>query len=345
MKTFVKLISAVMAIAAVLSLAACSAGATGGGSTAESKVVRIGTPAADASQLVENAGVAYGLGYLDEELEKVGYKAEYYGFGQGGTAINEALVSNQLDLAFVGDIPSIIAKSNGLDIQIVASLNTSAEMGILAGKNSGIKSVADLKGKKVVVAFGTTTYVYMVNLLNANGMSINDVELINDIANGATLVASGDADAVVSTGVGLYLFAAGGIGDIINTSKTDPSLSSQFFVYGNTKYISANGEAIEAIIRALIRSRDKAAEDPLAAQNAIVTDDRPLPIVQQIYPAELGFDMFEPYLTSEVAEKYDSTVSILLDGGILAKRIGAADIFNTEYLDAVYKELGRSIPS
>ena len=60
MKTFVKLISAVMAIAAVLSLAACSAGATGGGSTAESKVVRIGTPAVTAR------------GFKEDEAREVG---------------------------------------------------------------------------------------------------------------------------------------------------------------------------------------------------------------------------------------------------------------------------------
>ena len=169
---------------------------TDGSQQSNEKVIRIGSPTTDGTQLVENAGLAYKLGYLDEELEKVGYKAEYVGFAQGGTAINEAFASGQLDVAFVGDVPEIIAKSNGLEVELFANLNSEAEMGIVAGKNSGIKKPTDLKGKKVVAAYGTVTHVYLNNLLQANGLSLDDVEVINDIANGGTLVASGNADAV-----------------------------------------------------------------------------------------------------------------------------------------------------
>ena len=110
---------------------------TDGSQQSNEKVIRIGSPTTDGTQLVENAGLAYKLGYLDEELEKVGYKAEYVGFAQGGTAINEAFASGQLDVAFVGDVPEIIAKSNGLEVELFANLNSEAEMGIVAGKNSG----------------------------------------------------------------------------------------------------------------------------------------------------------------------------------------------------------------
>ena len=106
-------------LAAVLALTGCGGAAqannadTGSSSDtqkSEEKIIKIGSPTTDGTQLVENAGLAYRLGYLDEELEKAGYKAQYIGFAQGGTAINEAFASGQLDVAFVGDIPEIIAK-------------------------------------------------------------------------------------------------------------------------------------------------------------------------------------------------------------------------------------------
>ena len=135
-------------LAAVLALTGCGGAAqannadTGSSSDiqkSEEKIIKIGSPTTDGTQLVENAGLAYKLGYLDEELEKAGYKAQYIGFAQGGTAINEAFASGQLDVAFVGDVPEIIAKSNGLEVELFANLNSEAEMGIVAGKNSGIK--------------------------------------------------------------------------------------------------------------------------------------------------------------------------------------------------------------
>lgn len=345
-----------LALAAAIGLLAVGCGNSNGSSdssssandsttSSELKTIRIGSPTADATALNENAGLALNLGYLEEELEKVGYKAEFAGFGQGGTAVNEALVSNQIDIAFVGDIPTIIAKSNNMDIQVFAALNTEAEMGIVVGNNSGIESVSDLKGKKIVAGFGTVTYVYLVNLLNTNGLSINDVEVINDIANGATLVASGDADAVISSGVGIYQFQNAGIGTILASSRENTDISAQYFAYGNSSYIKENTDAVEAIIKSLIRSKDTANDDPDAVYAALETDDRPASVVEQVYPREIGFDMFDPYLTQASKEKYDATSQVLLDNGIITSQVAADDLFTTEYLDAVYKELGLEIPS
>lgn len=314
-------------------------------SEVELKTIKIGSPTADATLLNENAGLALNFGYLEEELGNAGYQAEYFGFGQGGTAVNEALASEQIDIAFVGDVPSVIAKSNGLDIEVVASLNVDAEMGIVVGNNAGIESVSDLKGKKVVAAFGTTTYVYLVNLLTTNGLSIDDVEVINDIANGATLVASGDADAVISSGAGIYQFQNAGIGTILTSSRENTDLSSQFFAYGNTSYISENSDAIEAIIKALIRSKDSANEDPDAVYAVLESEDKPADVVEQIYPREIGFDMFDPYLTQTSRDKFDVTSQILFDNGIITTEVKADDLFTTEYLDTVYTELGLDIPS
>ena len=115
---------------------------------------------------------------------------------------------------------------------------------------------ADLKGKKVVAAYGTVTYVYLNNLLQANGLSLDDVEVINDIANGGTLVASGNADAVVSTGTGVWQMSHSGVGDILTTSQGDADLSSQFFAMGRTNYLKENKVAAEAIIQALQRAKE-----------------------------------------------------------------------------------------
>lgn len=350
MNKFGKLIALAVSAAITLAITGCGSAATTTDSKTVStdgkyKIVRIGSPTADATQLCENAGIAQKLGYIDEELEKVGYKAEYSGFGQGGTAVNEALSSNQIDLAFLGDIPPIIAKSNGLDVKCVASLNKSAEVGIVVGKNTNIKSVKDLKGKKIVAAFGTVTYVYLVNILNENGLSINDVNVINDIANGATLVASGNADAVISTGSGIYNFQNAGIGNILVSSRENSDLSAQFFLYGNNSYIKENKDAVKAIIKALIRSKDTAKSDPEKIYKALETKDNPASVFKQIYPIDVGFDIFDPYLTEKSFEKFNKTAKILKDSNVVTSDVDAKDVLTTEYLDEVYKELGLDIPN
>ena len=98
--------------------------------------------------------------------------------------------------------------------------------------------------------------------MQANGLSLDDVEVINDIANGGTLVASGNADAVVSTGTGVWQMSHSGVGDILTTSQGDADLSSQFFAMGRTNYLKENKVAAEAIIQALQRAKEYMTQNP-----------------------------------------------------------------------------------
>lgn len=310
----------------------------------ELNVVRIGRPSAGTAAFIENAGLAEALGYIDEELEKVGYRAEYTNFGQGGTAINEALSSSQLDMAFLGDIPPLIAKSSGLNVEVIASLNSESEIGIVVGQDTEIKSVKDLKGKRIAAGFGTITYVYLVKLLQANNMKIDDVEMINDVANGGTLVASGDADAVVSSATGIYRFQETGIGRILTTSREDTSLSSQYFLYGDKDFIDSHGDVGKAIIRALLRSKDYATQNPEGAYKALETDTYSAQLFSQIYPREDGFDKFAPYLTKAAEKKFNEMSKILCENEIIPREVTAEELFNNQYNDDVYGESGLAIP-
>jgi sulfonate transport system substrate-binding protein len=236
--------------------------------------------------------------------------------------------AGQLDVAFVGDVPEIIAKSNGLEVELFANLNSEAEMGIVAGKNSGIKKPTDLKGKKVVAAYGTVTHVYLNNLLQANGLSLDDVEVINDIANGGTLVASGNADAVVSTGTGVWQMSNSGVGDILTTSQGDAELSSQFFAMGRISYLKDNPDAAEAIIRALRKSKEYIEQNPEKAYEALATSDN---------PKEAGFDNLDPKIKEEQADRLNSIAKFLLGNGIISKDVDAKSAINNDYYEAASK--------
>lgn len=357
MRTIKKPVCFFLLLVLTVTLVGCGTGSSSDGAVSEHrdsgrdtleegglKEVRIGIPSTGSSSLIENAGLAEVLGYIDEELGKVGYRAEYTNFGQGGTAINEALASDQLDMAFLGDIPPLIAKGSGLNVEIIASLNSESEIGIVAGPASGIKTVKDLKGKKIAAGFGTITYVYLVKLLQANGMDIDDVHVVNDLANGATLVASGDVDAVVSSATGIYRFQEAGIGTIVTSSREDTSLSAQYFLYGDKSFIDNNSDMAKALIKALIRSKDYAVQNPEGVYKALETDNYSAMLFAQIYPREDGFDKFEPYLTRASEDKLNELSRILYESKVIPREVAADELFNNAYNDQVYRELGVAIP-
>ena len=64
-------------------------------------------------------------------MKKAGYKLEFTFFAGGGPSLNEALVSDELDVVTCGDLPAFVGKSNGVDTTLIASVNANLQYGIV----------------------------------------------------------------------------------------------------------------------------------------------------------------------------------------------------------------------
>jgi NitT/TauT family transport system substrate-binding protein len=91
--------------------------------------------------------------------------------------INAALASGQIDGANIATHTAMAMAAAGLPIKIVMleDISMSADA-IIAGKD--INSIADLKGKQVAFEQGTTSDILLNYALQANGMTIADVQIV-----------------------------------------------------------------------------------------------------------------------------------------------------------------------
>lgn len=123
--------------------------------------------------------IARDKGWLKDEFEKDNVTFKIAKFASG-PAVIEALTGGQLDFAQAGDQPILQAKANNVAIRIIAEY-AATEKGevLLATKKSGIKSIADLKGKKVGVTVGALTHQLLYIFLNSVGLKVDDIQLIN----------------------------------------------------------------------------------------------------------------------------------------------------------------------
>lgn len=111
-------------------------------------------------------------------LERHGLKGQFEMF-TFGPPVNEALVSGVLDIGIIGDLPSISLATIGAPVRIIAR-TTNFRAGILVAPDSQIKSIADLKGKKLYGPSGTSAFLAARGILEENGLVAGtDVELIN----------------------------------------------------------------------------------------------------------------------------------------------------------------------
>lgn len=92
-----------------------------------------------------------------------------------GPAETEAIFAGEIDLGYIGPVPALSAnaKSNG-EVKIISN-STDAGAVLLKRKDAGIKSVADLAGKKIAIPqLGNTQHLCLLNILEENNLKTVD---------------------------------------------------------------------------------------------------------------------------------------------------------------------------
>jgi sulfonate transport system substrate-binding protein len=115
------------------------------------------------------------LGTLEERFEKEGYHVEWKEF-QEGPALVEALNAGGIDFGRTGNSPPIFAQVSGAPfVTIAAGKSKYYGSGILVPEDSEIKTIGDLKGKKVSFAKGSSSHYLIVKALKEAGLSYADI--------------------------------------------------------------------------------------------------------------------------------------------------------------------------
>ncbi len=146
-------------IACGIALAAVAVASAPGPSQAQDKVVRIGFQKYGKLVLLKSKGS------LDEKLKPLGFKAVWTEF-PAGPQLLEAVNVGAIDFGNTGEAPPIFAQAAGAPLVYVAH-EPPAPRGeaILVPKDSPIKTVADLKGRKVALNKGSNVHYLLVRAL------------------------------------------------------------------------------------------------------------------------------------------------------------------------------------
>jgi sulfonate transport system substrate-binding protein len=139
---------------------------------AQNKVIRVGY------QKYGNAILLKGTGGLEKKLAPLGFKVEWKEFPSGPPLL-EALNAGSIDFGHTGEAPPIFAQAAGADLVYVGNEPpASAAEAILVPKDSPIKTVAELNGKKIALNKGSNVHFLLVKLLERAGVNYSDIDTI-----------------------------------------------------------------------------------------------------------------------------------------------------------------------
>ena len=115
----------------------------------------------------------------EKTFQKAGANVTIFKF-DSGKAVRDAMIAGRIDIGVLGTTPMIVGAAKG-DVQPLAmAMYAGKTEAIVVGKNSGIKSIADLKGKKVASQLGSATdQVFEAKILPKFGLKKGDVQIVN----------------------------------------------------------------------------------------------------------------------------------------------------------------------
>lgn len=233
------------------------------------------TPAA--AQEVVNYGVqpatqpiyiARALGLLEPIEKKHNVKIEFRVFSYGAPE-NQAMAAGELQMASAGMGPAIVAAAR-LPAKLVA-ISILEQTAILVPKDSPVKSVKDLKGKKVAFpGEGSQQYPLLLKALADAGMKESDIQLFktkgSDIP---TLLQQKSVDAGITWDPHVSnALAAGHSRVVLKAEKIMPIKENHYIgngEYARIDFIERRPEVVQDLVTANVKAIDYILKDPKGA--------------------------------------------------------------------------------
>ena len=193
-----------------------------------------------------------------------------------GADVNTAFIAKELDFGALGSSPVARGLSAPLNIpyKVAFVLDVAGDNEALVARNgSNVNTIADLKGKRVGTPFASTAHYSLLAALSQNGLSANDVQLV-DLQPQAILAAweRGDIDAAYTWLPTLDDLRKTGKDLITSRQLAKDGKPTLDLAAVRTEFSDAHPEVVDTWRKQEARALDTIKDDPDAAAKAIAAE-------------------------------------------------------------------------
>ncbi len=284
---------------------------------AQDKVVRIGFQKYGKLVLLKSKGS------LEPKLKALGYNVVWTEFPSGPPLL-EALNVGAIDFGNTGEAPPIFAQAAGAPIQYVA-YEPPAPQGeaILVPRDSPLKSIADLKGKKVALNKGSNVHYLLVKALEKAGVKYSEITPV--------FLAPADARAAFEKGaVDAWVIwdpfqAAAEVATQARTLADGTGIVSNYqFYFSSQKFLAADPKIVDLVLAQLSEVDDWAKGDIKAvAEQLSPSVGLPVPVLELALKRQsYGIKPINDAVIAEQQQVADTFLSL----GLIPKAIKISDV-------------------
>ncbi|MBN9142006.1 MAG: aliphatic sulfonate ABC transporter substrate-binding protein [Micrococcales bacterium] len=178
----------------------------------------------------------------------------------GSNKANEALRAGAIDVGSTAGSAALLARSNGSPIKVIDIYSQPNWAAILVPASSPVTEVSELKGKHIAATKGTDPYFFLLQTLEANGLSLDDVVVENlQHADGKAALEAGAVDAWSGLDPLLSTSVANGASKIIYDNI---DFNSYGFLNATEDFITNHADLAQLVVNAYEKARAWAEENP-----------------------------------------------------------------------------------
>src|SRR4029079_15666940 len=205
--------------------------------TAEDKVLRVGT-----LKLIHGISA-----YFYEKFAPAGYTVEVYPF-ESPTDGKNAVLTGTVDTCIHGIASFLLGAAAGEPVVLVANANNRG-MAVMAGVNTDIHTIKDLRGKRVAIWPGSTQEAVILERLRMEGMSIKDIQPIRlQFSDHPAPLARGDIDAYVGAEPAPGISLPNKTGALVQYPYSTPIGSLNMILDASQKQVKENPARLKLIV-------------------------------------------------------------------------------------------------
>jgi len=199
------------------------------------------------------------FGWAEEALRPYGVRVEWQ-LSLGSNKANGLLAGNAVQFGSTAGSAALLTRTNGSPIKTVFLYSQPEWTALVVAKNSPLRSVKELRGKRVAATKGTDPWFFLLRALHRVGLTQQDVEILDlQHGDGRTALERGDVDAWA--GLDPYMAASQ-----LEAGSRLLYRNIAFNTYGalnaREDFVTGNPELTTVVLRAYERARRYASTHP-----------------------------------------------------------------------------------
>lgn len=257
-------------------------------------------------------------GFLAEKLAPLNVMVNSVEITSGAKQ-TQAMAAGKIDIATVlGSTSAILAKANGAPIEVIGVYSRGAKAYTIMVSNKDIKSVADLRGKKIAGPKGTVLNQLLASALASQQLQLGDVEYLNmDLPAAKAALLSGKVDAATLAGTSALDAEKSGARVLVDG---DGFINPTTVIAANSNWAKQHPDLIQAYLAAHQQAVDFVKSHPQESI-AIAAEEQKMTLTD----AQKQFPLynFDSYFSSQDIKHLNNDQQFMIDANMLqpSKRI------------------------